>query len=157
MIDTNADPTQVDYPIPSNDDASSAIELIMKAVGSAIEEGLAIRKSNLEAETTGSAEQVTMPSRSSRERNVEKIMSSRDVVAPKPRKTTVAGTKHIEKAPKQSLTETSAPTKQQAEAKASTTAENEMNTAAPKGKVTKKSTATSKAAESVSSSQEKSA
>lgn len=40
LTDTNTDPTWVDYPIPSNDDSSRSVEIIMKAVGSAIEEGL---------------------------------------------------------------------------------------------------------------------
>lgn len=92
LIDTNADPNQVDYPIPSNDDASSAIELIIKAVGSAIEEGLAARKNNKEAET---AESTSTPSKGNRERNVEKIMSSQDAAeqAPRPKRFTSVGAK----------------------------------------------------------------
>jgi len=44
MVDTNSDPTQVDYPIPANDDAWKSISLILKAFGKAIEEGLMERK-----------------------------------------------------------------------------------------------------------------
>jgi small subunit ribosomal protein S2 len=46
MVDTNSDPRPVDFPIPSNDDASSAVEVIMDTVVSAIAEGLQERKSD---------------------------------------------------------------------------------------------------------------
>ena len=39
MIDTNADPSRVDYPIPANDDATKAITLILDYVQAAIESG----------------------------------------------------------------------------------------------------------------------
>ena len=40
MVDTNSDPSMIDYPIPSNDDASKSIEVILSAVVDAISEGL---------------------------------------------------------------------------------------------------------------------
>lgn len=39
IVDTNADPTVVDYPIPANDDAVKAISVILNFVGRAVEEG----------------------------------------------------------------------------------------------------------------------
>ena len=45
MVDTNADPNQVDFPIPSNDDASKSISLIVNYMTAAIKEGLEERKS----------------------------------------------------------------------------------------------------------------
>lgn len=45
IVDTNSDPTQVDYAIPANDDAYKSIAIIMSAVTHAIEEGLSERKS----------------------------------------------------------------------------------------------------------------
>jgi small subunit ribosomal protein S2 len=39
LVDTNADPTKVDYPIPCNDDAIKTIKLIMDYVKQAIVEG----------------------------------------------------------------------------------------------------------------------
>jgi small subunit ribosomal protein S2 len=39
IVDTNADPSQVDYPIPANDDAIKSIKLIVDYVKQAIEEG----------------------------------------------------------------------------------------------------------------------
>ncbi|MCS7161714.1 MAG: 30S ribosomal protein S2 [Bacteroidia bacterium] len=40
MVDTNADPTQVTFPIPSNDDSTRSIELITGTITAAIREGL---------------------------------------------------------------------------------------------------------------------
>ncbi|MFO7722399.1 MAG: 30S ribosomal protein S2 [Bacteroidales bacterium] len=44
IVDTNADPNSVDFPIPANDDAAKSIALIMDVMVQAIEEGMAERK-----------------------------------------------------------------------------------------------------------------
>ncbi|WP_339903876.1 30S ribosomal protein S2 [uncultured Cyclobacterium sp.] len=44
LVDTNSNPNEVDFPIPANDDAFKSISLLVKAFGSAIEEGLSERK-----------------------------------------------------------------------------------------------------------------
>ncbi len=44
MVDTNSNPTNVDYVIPANDDASKSIEVIVDAMTQAIREGLEERK-----------------------------------------------------------------------------------------------------------------
>lgn len=44
MVDTNANPKDVDFAIPSNDDAARSIELVVKAIADAVAEGLADRK-----------------------------------------------------------------------------------------------------------------
>jgi small subunit ribosomal protein S2 len=44
MVDTNSNPKLVDFPIPSNDDASKSITIIMDEVCRAIQEGLEERK-----------------------------------------------------------------------------------------------------------------
>ncbi len=44
MVDTNSDPSLIDYIIPSNDDALKAIELIVGTMCQAISEGLMERK-----------------------------------------------------------------------------------------------------------------
>lgn len=44
MVDTNCDPTNVDYLIPSNDDAIRAIKLIVGLMADAVLEGKAMRK-----------------------------------------------------------------------------------------------------------------
>jgi len=50
LVDTNSDPTLVNYPIPGNDDASKSIELIVSELASAILEGTAARKKEKQVE-----------------------------------------------------------------------------------------------------------
>lgn len=51
MVDTNSDPTSIDFPVPSNDDASKSIALIVDILTNAIQEGLEERKMEKEKET----------------------------------------------------------------------------------------------------------
>ena len=44
MVDTNSDPSDIDFVIPANDDASKSIELILDTVCAAMAEGLEERK-----------------------------------------------------------------------------------------------------------------
>ncbi len=44
MVDTNSDPSNIDFPIPANDDATKSITLIMDVIMKAINEGLEERK-----------------------------------------------------------------------------------------------------------------
>jgi len=44
MVDTNSDPSDIDFPIPANDDASKSISLIIGILCKAIDEGLNERK-----------------------------------------------------------------------------------------------------------------
>jgi len=44
LVDTNSDPSQIDYPIPGNDDSSKSIQLIASELANAILEGTAERK-----------------------------------------------------------------------------------------------------------------
>jgi small subunit ribosomal protein S2 len=46
MVDTNSDPNLVDFPIPSNDDASKSIAAIVDVVTAAITEGLGDRNAD---------------------------------------------------------------------------------------------------------------
>ncbi|MBL7953320.1 MAG: 30S ribosomal protein S2 [Flavobacteriales bacterium] len=46
MVDTNSDPTKVDFPIPANDDATKSIELIIDTMIAAINEGIEERKND---------------------------------------------------------------------------------------------------------------
>ena len=47
MVDTNCDPSNVDYVIPSNDDAIRAIKLVVGKIADAAIEGLAARKEEI--------------------------------------------------------------------------------------------------------------
>ncbi len=48
MVDTNSDPTGVDFPIPANDDAFKSISLITTHIGKVVEEALMERKKDKE-------------------------------------------------------------------------------------------------------------
>ena len=52
MVDTNSDPREVDYVIPSNDDASKSIDKILTLVTAAVIDGLANRSSDKDGEET---------------------------------------------------------------------------------------------------------
>ena len=60
MVDTNSDPREVDFVIPSNDDATKSIGKIMSLMVDAVQEGLQERRSEKEsqeqAKTEGAAE-----------------------------------------------------------------------------------------------------
>ena len=55
MVDTNSDPRQVDFVIPSNDDASKSIQKILSHASASIADGLADRKAEKEAKAEGAA------------------------------------------------------------------------------------------------------
>ncbi|MBT8327971.1 MAG: 30S ribosomal protein S2, partial [Bacteroidia bacterium] len=64
IVDTNSDPTKVDFPIPGNDDSAKSIEILTREVADAIAEGLAERnkakeqaKKEKEAQDAAAAEQ----------------------------------------------------------------------------------------------------
>jgi small subunit ribosomal protein S2 len=44
LVDTNCDPTNIDYVVPSNDDAIRAIKLLVGKIADACQEGKAMRK-----------------------------------------------------------------------------------------------------------------
>ncbi|MGA2408021.1 MAG: 30S ribosomal protein S2 [Bacteroidales bacterium] len=50
MVDTNSDPSDIEFPIPANDDASKSIALIIGILCQAIEEGLNERKTEKDKE-----------------------------------------------------------------------------------------------------------
>lgn len=55
LVDTNSDPTLVDFPIPANDDASRSVAVIIKSLTEAVKEGLEERekiKAEREAEAS---------------------------------------------------------------------------------------------------------
>jgi small subunit ribosomal protein S2 len=57
MIDTNCNPDEIDYPIPSNDDAIRAIKLMSNRIADAALEGLAARGYGAEGGYGGEAEE----------------------------------------------------------------------------------------------------
>ena len=68
IVDTNSDPTDVDFVIPANDDASKSIELILDTVCAAMNEGLEERKAEkVDTAAAGeNAEEAAAPKRERR-------------------------------------------------------------------------------------------
>ena len=67
MVDTNSDPSDVDFVIPANDDASKSIELVLDTVCAAIAEGLEERKiEKVDAQAAGDEDQPSAPRRERR-------------------------------------------------------------------------------------------
>jgi len=87
MVDTNSDPTHIDFPIPSNDDATKSISLITEIIGKAIQEGLEERKRDKEeeAEREAAAAKAKIDSGEQPEAAAEEAKSD-DTAGKRPRK-----------------------------------------------------------------------
>ena len=48
LVDTNSDPSNIDFPIPANDDAFKSIDILVKYISKVVEEGLMERKRDKE-------------------------------------------------------------------------------------------------------------
>lgn len=59
MVDTNSDPTKVDFSIPANDDATKSIAIVTNYLIAAIIEGIEERAQNKELEVEETEEEVT--------------------------------------------------------------------------------------------------
>lgn len=68
MVDTNSDPSNIDFVIPANDDASKSIEVVLDAVCAAMAEGIEERKAEkVDTEAAGEgAEEAAAPKRERR-------------------------------------------------------------------------------------------
>jgi small subunit ribosomal protein S2 len=76
MVDTNSDPRDVDFVIPSNDDASKSIDKILSLVTGAIIEGLSERTSDGEDQEEGKEVR-----KAPKAKKVEKVEAATEVVA----------------------------------------------------------------------------
>ena len=96
ITDTNTDPTQVDFAIPANDDATKSISIIIETMVKAIEEGLSERKVDKEIEKEKEAEEAAEAEKSD---IVEMVITEDEPIkeagAPKtrPRRNTTTATK----------------------------------------------------------------
>lgn len=88
MVDTNSDPTNIDFPIPSNDDATKSISLITEIIGKAIQEGLEERKRDKEeeAEREAAAAKARIDSGEEPEAAAEETKTDADASGKRPRK-----------------------------------------------------------------------
>lgn len=81
MVDTNSDPREVDFVIPSNDDASKSIEKILNLVTLSISEGLSQRKNEKDALEKGEGQ--SSPPVSKTEPEVESAPEKQEATAEK--------------------------------------------------------------------------
>ena len=72
IVDTNSDPTPIDYVIPANDDATKSVDVILTACCTAIAEGLEERKAEKGEEAAVSDEEKSEKPRRERIRKVAK-------------------------------------------------------------------------------------
>lgn len=78
IVDTNSDPNNVNFVIPSNDDATKAIDLILGALCDAINEGLEEHKvEKIDSTATGEEEQ-TSPRRERKAKIIKKNLEKAD-------------------------------------------------------------------------------
>ena len=78
IVDTNSDPSNIDYVIPANDDATKSVDAILTACCDAIAEGLAERKAEKGDEAAADDEEKTEKPRKERIRKVAKKEESLD-------------------------------------------------------------------------------
>jgi len=93
MVDTNCDPREVDFAIPSNDDASKSINIILNFITDAIKEGLSERQKEKEvAEVIKQKEENQEPKDDSKVETKEEIKenSSTDEVEVKKKRKRVS-------------------------------------------------------------------
>ena len=77
MVDTNSNPNDIDFVIPSNDDATKSIDLIISNLCDAIKEGLGERKQNKDkvAQEKAAKEAKAAESAESAEKTTEEVKS----------------------------------------------------------------------------------
>ncbi|HSX58351.1 MAG TPA: 30S ribosomal protein S2 [Candidatus Saccharimonadales bacterium] len=80
IVDTNGDPTTIDYPIPGNDDAIRAISILVKAIADSYDEGKNTGEKKSPEEKVEKVEEVSAPVAEKAKAKVEK--------EEKPKKTT---------------------------------------------------------------------
>ena len=92
MVDTNSDPRDVDFVIPSNDDASKSIEKILSLVAEAVGSGLQERKNQKEGADQKDAEKMKTAAKAE-----EKSIAEDSVVADEKAKATEVKKEEITK------------------------------------------------------------
>jgi len=85
IVDTNSDPSNIDFVIPANDDATKSIEVILDACCAAIAEGLEERKAekvDMDAAGEGEAEEAPKAARPARKRTTRARVENTEAAAP---------------------------------------------------------------------------
>ncbi len=78
IVDTNADPREVQFPIPGNDDASKSVDLLMSNVTEAVKQGLEERKMMKESKSEEVEGQVEVKVEKKAENEVEVEVAVKD-------------------------------------------------------------------------------
>ena len=78
MVDTCCDPTDIDYVIPANDDATKSIAVILDTVCAAIAEGIEERKLEKEKEATEAEANTEAPKKPAKTRIKKSVKASVD-------------------------------------------------------------------------------
>ncbi|MFR9649351.1 MAG: 30S ribosomal protein S2 [Rikenellaceae bacterium] len=76
MVDTCCDPTNIDYVIPANDDATKSIEVIIDTMCKAIAEGLEERKAEREKEGAEATEDEAAAPRKEAKARIKKVVKA---------------------------------------------------------------------------------
>jgi small subunit ribosomal protein S2 len=76
LVDTNADPTFIDYPIPANDDAMRSVALLTKAIADSYQEGLELFAKKSEKEAKEAKETAEKAAKLIEEEEVEALAAS---------------------------------------------------------------------------------
>lgn len=93
MVDTNCDPNKVEFPVPSNDDATKSIAIITNYITAAIAEGLAERQAEKSEDgDEGEESSENSPKFSLDEEGGETDAAKRAKAAPPKRRVPAAGT-----------------------------------------------------------------
>jgi small subunit ribosomal protein S2 len=79
MVDTNSDPSNIDFVIPANDDATKSVELILGAICKAIQEGLAEGKAE-RSNKEESEEAAPKRERKTRAKKSEEAVEEKEVI-----------------------------------------------------------------------------
>jgi len=81
LVDTNCDPSPIDFVIPSNDDAIRAIKLLVGKAADAVMEGLAMQKDDQdERDAQSDAVQVTPEGKPARDMDMDEELSDSDLL-----------------------------------------------------------------------------
>ena len=82
IVDTNSDPSNIDFVIPANDDATKSIEVILDACCAAIAEGLEERKAEkVDMEAAGEGEEEAPKARPARKRTAKARVEKTEATA----------------------------------------------------------------------------
>ena len=79
IVETNSDPSKIDFPIPANDDATKSISLIMDVVTKAIAEGLSERKNDRDKQKQTKVKKVAAKTEGTEEVVAEKVVAEKAV------------------------------------------------------------------------------